>query len=83
MTNRDDVAMLQRMFLNQLAIDISAIGAVQIFEKRIIKYVDNQGVVTTDGGVVNTHIIVREASDRITLLAHVVFGQDLIVQAQD
>jgi len=83
MADCDDIAVLQSMLLNQLAIDVRAIGAVQILEKRIVENIDDQGVVSTNGWIVDAHIIVREAPNRVTLLAHVVFSQDLIVQAQN
>ena len=80
-TDRDDVTILQRVLFDQLAVDVSAVGAIEIFEKRIIENVDNQRMVTTDGGIVDSHIIVRKAPDRISLLRHVVFSENLIVQA--
>jgi hypothetical protein len=47
------------MFLDQFAVDIGAIGAVEIFKKRIVEYVDDQRVMAADGGVVDAHIVVR------------------------
>ena len=82
-SDRDDIAMLQGMFLDQLAVDVSAIGAVQILEEGIVQNIDDQGVVTTDGWIIDAHIVIREAPDRVPLLGHIVFSQDLAIQTQD
>ena len=36
-----------------------------------------------DGGIVDAHVIVRQAADRIPLFGHVVFSQYLIVQTKN
>jgi hypothetical protein len=71
------------MFLDQFAVDVGAVGAVQILEKGIVQNIDDQGVVTTDGRIVDAHIIIREAPDRVPLLGHVVLSQNLAIQTQD
>ena len=81
MTDCDDVTVLQGVFLDQLAVDVGAVGAVQILEKGIIENIDNERVMPTDSRVIDTHIVVRQAPDRVALFGHVVFGQDLVVQA--
>ena len=83
MADRDDVARLQCVFLDQLAIDISAIGAVQVLKERVIQDIDDQRVMATDGRIINPHIVVGKAPNRVALFRHVVFGQDLIVEAKD
>ena len=40
--DRDDVTVLQRVFFYQLAVDVSAIGAVEILKKGIIENIDDQ-----------------------------------------
>ena len=82
-TNRDDITMLQSVFLDQLAVDVGAVGAVQILEKRIVQNIDDQGMVATDSGIIDAHIVVRKASNRVTLFGHVVLSQNLAVQTQD
>src|SRR5438876_12151753 len=82
-SDRDDVPVLQSMLLDQLAVDVGAVRAVQILEKRIVEDVDNQRVMTADGGVVDADVIVREAANRVPLLVHVVFRHHLAIQAQD
>jgi len=77
----DDVAMLQRMLLDQLAVDVGAIGAVQVFEEGIVEDIDDERVVPTDGWIVDADIVVGQAANRVPLFGHVVFGQDLVVQA--
>ena len=72
--------MLQRVFLDQLAVDVGAIGAVEVFKKRIIQDVDDQRVVAADSRIVDTDIVIREAPDRVALLVHVVFGHYLTVE---
>src|SRR5882762_1633892 len=81
-TDGDDVAVLQGMLLDQLAVDVGAVGAVQILEERVIEDVDDQRVVTADGSVVNADVIVREPADGVALLVHVVFRHHLAIQAQ-
>ncbi len=83
MANGDYVAMLQGMLLDQLAVDIGSVGAVQIFQKRIVEDIDYQGMMATDSRVVDSNIIVRQPPDRITLFRHVVFSQNLVVQTED
>ncbi len=39
-------------------------------------------VMSADGWIVDTNIVIREAPDRIALFVHVVFCEDLSVQAQ-
>src|SRR5688572_25834124 len=71
------------MLLDQLAVDVGAVRAVEVLEEGVVQDVDDQAVVTTDGCIVDAYVVVRQASDRIPLLGHVVFGQDLAVETQD
>src|SRR2546429_3521713 len=41
-TDGDDVAVLQGMLLDQLAVDVGAIGAVQILEERVVEDVRSE-----------------------------------------
>jgi hypothetical protein len=75
--------MLQGVLFDQLAVDVSAIGAVQIFKKGIVQNINDQGMVTTDGRVIDTHIVVGEASNRVSLFGHVELSQNLRIQTQD
>jgi hypothetical protein len=79
--DRDHIAVLQRVLLDQLAIDVGAVGAVQILEERVVEDIDDQRMVAADGSVVDADVIVREAPDRVALLVHVVFRHNLAVQA--
>jgi hypothetical protein len=83
MTDGDDVAVLQRVLLDQLAVYIGAVGAVQVLEKRIVLYIDDQGMVSADGRIIDTHVVIRQAADRVPFLGHVVFSQNLVVQAKN
>ena len=76
-TNRDDITVLQRMFLDQFSIDIGAVGAVQVLKEGIAENIDYQRVMPAYGRVVDTHVVVRQAPDGIALLVHIVFGHDL------
>ena len=80
--DRDDVAVRQRMLLDQLAVDVGAVRAVQVLEEGVVEDVDDQAVMAADRRVVDTDVIVRQATDRIPLLGHVVFGQNLAIQTQ-
>ena len=83
MPDRDDVAVRQRMLLDQLAVDVGAVRAVQVLEEGIVEDVDDQAVMAADRGIVDADVVVRQATDRVPLLGHVVFGQDLAIQTQD
>ena len=81
MTHGDDVAVLQRMLLDELAVDVRAVGAVQILEERVVEDVDDQRVMTRHRRVVDADVVIGEAANRVPLLVHVVFGEDLVIQA--
>jgi hypothetical protein len=83
MADRNYVAMLQGMFLDELAIDIGSVRAVQIFEERVVQNIDYQRVMPADGRVIDTHIVIGQASNGVSLFGHVVFSQNLTVQTQD
>ena len=71
------------MFLDQFAVDISAIGAVQVLKKGIVKNIDNQRMMTTHSRIIDAHIVVRKATNGVAFLGHVVFSQNLIVQTKN
>jgi hypothetical protein len=83
MADGDDVAMLEGMLLDQLAVDVGAVGAVQVLEEGIVEDVDDQRVMPADRRVVDADVVVGEAADRVPLLVHVVFGQGVAIQAQN
>src|SRR5208282_2832205 len=78
----DDVAVLHRMFLDQLAVDIGAIGTVQVLQEGVVEYIDDQGVVAADRRIIDPYVVIREPPYGIALLVHVVFRKDLTVQAE-
>ena len=80
--DRDHVAVLQRMFLDQLAVDVGAVGAVQVLEERIVEDVDDQRVMARHRRVVDADVVIRQAPHRVTLLVHVVFGHYLAIESQ-
>jgi len=81
-SDRDDVAMLHGVFLDELAVDIGAIGAVQVFQKRIVQNIDDERVVAAHRRIVDTNIVIRKAPNGVALFVHVVFREDLTVQAK-
>ena len=83
MAGGDHIAVLQRMLLDQLAVDVGAVGAVEILEERVVEDVDDQRVMAADRRVVDADVIVREPPDRIALLVHVVFREDGAIQTQN
>src|SRR3979490_3177952 len=70
------------MFLDQLAVDVRAVGTVQVFQERIVQNIDDERVVTAHRRIVDTNIVVRQAPDRVALFIHVVFCEDLTIQAE-
>jgi len=57
MADRDDVAVLHRMLLDQLAVDVGAIGAVQVLQEGVIQDIDDERVVTAHSRIVDTDIV--------------------------
>ena len=82
MADGDDVAVLHGVLLDQFAVDVGAIGTVQVFQERIVQNIDDERVVTAHRRIVDTNIVVRQAPDRVALFIHVVFCEDLTIQAE-
>ena len=82
MADGDDVAVLERVLLDQLAVDVRAVGAVEILEERVVEDIDDERVMTAHGRVVDANVVIRQPADRVTLLVHVVFREDLTIQAE-
>ena len=59
MPDRDDIAVLQGMFLDQLTVNVGTVGAVEVFQKRIIQDIDDQRVMSAHGRIIDTHIVIR------------------------
>jgi len=53
MTHGHHIAVLQRMLFDQLAVDVCAIGAVQVLKERVVEDVDDERVMTADGRVID------------------------------
>jgi hypothetical protein len=69
------------VLLDQLAVDVRAVGAVEIFEERVVENVDDQRVVAAHRRIVDADVVVRQPTDGVTLLVHVVFGHYLTIEA--
>jgi hypothetical protein len=76
MADGDDIAMLHGVFLDQLAVDVGAIGAVQVLQEGIVENIDDERVVAAHRRIIDTNIVVREAPYGVALLVHVVFRED-------
>src|SRR6185437_6775464 len=46
MPDSDDIPVLQRMLLDELAVDVGAVGAVQVLEEGVVQDVDDERVMT-------------------------------------
>jgi len=68
MADGDDVAVLHRMLLDQLAVDVRSVGAVQVLEERIVENVDDERVVSAHGRIIDTNIVVRKAPNGVSAL---------------
>ena len=79
-TDSNYVTVLQRMFLDQLPVDVCTVGTVEIFKEGVVQDIDDQRVVAADCRIIDPDIIVRQAPDCVALFRHVVFSKDLIVQ---
>ena len=81
-SDRDDIAVLHRMLLDQLAVDVGAIGAVQVLQEGVVENVDDERVMSAHRRIIDPDVIVRKAPYRVALLVHVVFREDLTIQAE-
>ena len=79
----DYVAMLQGMFFDELAVDVSAIGGIQVLKERVVQDIDDESMVPADGGIIDAHIVIRETTNGVALLAHVVLGQCLAFEREN
>jgi hypothetical protein len=77
------VAVLECVLLDQLTVDVRAVGAVQVFEKGIVQDVDHERVMTADRRIVDADVVVRQTPDGVTLFAHVVLGEHLPVETEN
>jgi hypothetical protein len=83
MADGNNVTVLQRMLFDQLAVYVSAVSAIKVFEEGVIQDVNDQGMVSAHRRVVDTDVVIRETAYRVALLGHVVFSQNLVVQAKN
>ena len=56
--NGNDFAIFQCMFINFLAVNVCAIGAVKIFNKWVIEDGEYFGMITADSEIINMDIVV-------------------------
>ena len=82
MADGDHIAMLHGVLLDQLAVDVRAIGAVQVLEERVVQNVDDERMMAAHRRVIDADVVVRKAPNRVALLVHVVFREDLTIQAE-
>lgn len=78
----DDIAVLQKMLLDRLPIDQRTVGAIQIFQKRIIENCHHRRMLTADRQIVDLNIVGRTTANRHALLGQGNFLQNQTVHAQ-
>ena len=57
LTDGHDVTIFKRVLFDQLAVDVSAVGTVEILEKRVIQYRDDRAVLATDREIVDLNVV--------------------------
>jgi hypothetical protein len=82
MANCYNVTVLQRMLFDELAVDVRAVGAVQIFEERVIENRDDRRVLTTDSQVVHLDVIFRLASDQQAFFLERKIAEDRLIKGE-
>ena len=73
--------MSQGVLLDPLAVDVSAVRAVEVLEKGSLRMLMSRTVMTADGRIVDANVVIRQSADRVTFFGHV-YRQDLPVQTQ-
>ena len=62
-TEAYDVAVAQRMLFDELAVDIRAVGAAEVFQEGVVEDRDDEGVFATDGKVVDLDVVIGLPAD--------------------
>jgi len=71
------------MLLDELAVDVGTVGGIEVLKERVVENVDDESMVSTDGRVIDAHVVIREAANGVALLAHVVLGQSLAFEREN
>ncbi len=69
----DAIAMLEGMLLDELAVDIGAVGAAEILEEGILEYGNDLGMLATDRQVIDLDVVAGFAAQGGGLLGQRVF----------
>ncbi len=78
----NDVAVTQGVLLDELAVDVGAVGAAQILKEGIVQNGDDERVLAAHGEVVDLDVVVGFAADGGTFLGQLVFLLYHTVQAE-
>src|SRR3546814_8683242 len=62
--DRDDVTVAERVLGDRFAVDLCAVGRIEIFEERVLENGDDGGVATGHGLVIERDVVVRMPADR-------------------
>ncbi len=76
----DRVVVLQQLLLDGAAIDVGAVGAVEVFDEHVAAHHLQHGVLTTDSQVVDDDVVVGTAAQRGLVLRQLDFFDDHTIQ---
>ena len=79
----DNVVVGQQLLLDRLAVDVGAVGAVQVFDEHVRLRGGQDGVLAADGQVVDDDVVVRPAAERGALLRDLELLDHDVVERDD
>ena len=79
LADRDGIAVLQRVLLDQAPIHIGAVGAVHVFKKRIVEDRYDLGVLPADRQIVNLNVVLGFTADRHLFLVELELANGIAV----
>ena len=74
---------MQLLLLDRLAVDVGAVGAVEVFEEHVHAGHLHDGMLTTDGQVVDHDVVVGTAAERGAVFGELHFLDDDTVDGND
>ena len=79
----DRVVVGEQLFLDRLAVDVGAVGAVQVFDEDVGAHHLQHGVFTADGQVVDHDVVVRATAERGLVLGDLHFLDHHAIEGYD
>jgi hypothetical protein len=79
----DGVVVLQQLLLDGLAVDVGAVGAVEVFDEDVLADHLQHGVLAADGEVVDHDVVVRTPAEGRLVLRDLDFLDDHSIQRYD